>query len=136
MSLEAGLAPEEHHLAKQLSAGSCRGAISSHIPWRRALGITPSRAAIRPGPRSSGSGGAAAAAAGPRAGGAGSRSRRSSYVSSRWDSRSHAATRVIRRKVNRSHMIGDHHGQTVGRAILLVRAMDGVLGTHRDELSG
>jgi hypothetical protein len=53
------------------------------------------------------------------------------HVSSRWDRRSHEATRVIRRKVNRRHMIGDHHGRTAGRATLLVRAMDGILGTGR-----
>jgi hypothetical protein len=28
-------------------------------------------------------------------------------------------------------MIGDHHGRTAGRATLLVRAVDGILGTHR-----
>jgi hypothetical protein len=28
-------------------------------------------------------------------------------------------------------MIGDHHGRTAGSATLLVRAMDGILGTHR-----
>jgi len=27
-------------------------------------------------------------------------------------------------------MISDHHGRTAGRATLLVRAMDGILGTH------
>jgi hypothetical protein len=27
-------------------------------------------------------------------------------------------------------MIGDHHGRTAARATLLVRAMDGILGTH------
>jgi hypothetical protein len=27
-------------------------------------------------------------------------------------------------------MIGDHHGRTAGSATLLVRAMDGILGTH------
>jgi hypothetical protein len=32
------------------------------------------------------------------------------HISPRWDSRSHAATRVIRRKTNRRHMISDHHG--------------------------
>jgi hypothetical protein len=37
---------------------------------------------------------------------------------------------VIRRKTNRRHMTGDHHGRTVGSATLLVRAMDGILGTH------
>jgi hypothetical protein len=53
-----------------------------------------------------------------------------SRFASRCDSRSHAATRVIRRKTNRRNMIGDHHGQTAGSAALLVRAMDGILGTH------
>jgi hypothetical protein len=38
---------------------------------------------------------------------------------------------VIRRKTNRRHMIGDHHGRTAGRATLLLRAMDEILGTHR-----
>jgi hypothetical protein len=37
---------------------------------------------------------------------------------------------VISRKTNRRHMIGDHHGRTAGRATLLVRAVDGILGTH------
>jgi hypothetical protein len=27
-------------------------------------------------------------------------------------------------------MIGDHHGRTTGNATLLVRAMDGILGTY------
>jgi hypothetical protein len=27
-------------------------------------------------------------------------------------------------------MIGDHHGRTAGRATLLVRAVDEILGTH------
>ena len=53
------------------------------------------------------------------------------HVSSRRDSRSHATTRVIRRKTNRRHMTGDHHGQTAGMATLLVRSVDVVLGTHR-----
>jgi hypothetical protein len=30
-------------------------------------------------------------------------------------------------------MIGDHHGRTAGRATLLVRAVDEILGTHRLE---
>jgi hypothetical protein len=33
--------------------------------------------------------------------------------------------------MNRRHMIGDHRGRTAGSATLLVRAMDGILGTHR-----
>jgi DNA-binding CsgD family transcriptional regulator len=37
---------------------------------------------------------------------------------------------VIRRKTNRRHMIGDHHGRTAGGTTLLVRAVDGILGTH------
>jgi uncharacterized protein (DUF2384 family) len=52
------------------------------------------------------------------------------HVSSRRDSRSQEATRVIRRKTNRRHMIGDHHGRTAGMATLLVRSVDVVLGTH------
>ena len=31
-------------------------------------------------------------------------------------------------------MTGDHHGQTAGTATLLVRALDGLLGTHRSPL--
>ena len=53
------------------------------------------------------------------------------HASSRRDSLSHEATRVIRRKTNRRHMIGDHHGRTAGSATLLVRSMDGILGTHK-----
>ena len=74
--------------------------------------------------------GPAAAAAARRAGGAGSRSRQIRHVSSRRDSRSHEAVRVIRRKTNRRHMTGDHHAQTAGRATLLVRAVGTILGTH------
>jgi len=53
------------------------------------------------------------------------------YVSSRRHSRGHAARRVIRRNANRRHMIGDHHCQMAAGATLLLRASDGVLGTHR-----
>ena len=52
------------------------------------------------------------------------------HLSSRRDRHSHTATRVIRRNTNRRHMIGDHHGRTAGRATLLVRAADEILGTH------
>jgi len=52
-------------------------------------------------------------------------------MSSRRDSRNPAATRVIRRKANRRHMIGDHQGRTADRATLLVRTVDRILGTHR-----
>ena len=37
---------------------------------------------------------------------------------------------MIRRKTNRRHMIGDHHGQAAGRATLQVTATDEILGTH------
>jgi hypothetical protein len=40
---------------------------------------------------------------------------------------------VIRRNTNRRHMIGDHHARTAGRATMLVRAVDEILGTHRSE---
>ena len=53
------------------------------------------------------------------------------HASSRRDSRSHAASRVIRRNTNRRHMTGDHHGRSAERATLLVRTADGILGTHR-----
>ena len=37
---------------------------------------------------------------------------------------------MIRRKTNRRHMTGDHHGRTARRATLLVTATDEILGTH------
>lgn len=46
------------------------------------------------------------------------------------DSRSHEVIRVIRRKTSRRQMSGDHHGWTARRAMLLVTATDGILGTH------
>jgi len=52
------------------------------------------------------------------------------HASSRRDSRSHVVTRAMRRKTNRRHMTGDHHGRTAGRATLLLTATDGNLGTH------
>jgi hypothetical protein len=57
------------------------------------------------------------------------------HASSRRDSRSHVAIRVIRRKTNRRHMIGDHYDPTATRATLLVRTVDGILGTHKAPLS-
>ena len=33
--------------------------------------------------------------------------------------------------MNRRHMTDDHHGRTSGRATLLVRAVDEILGTHK-----
>jgi hypothetical protein len=37
---------------------------------------------------------------------------------------------MVRRNMNRRHMIDDHHGRAAGRATLLVRTVDGILGTH------
>ena len=58
------------------------------------------------------------------------------HASLRRESRSHPASRVIRGKTNRRHMIGDHHGRTAGGTTLLVRAVDGILGTHSAQGSG
>jgi hypothetical protein len=107
------------------------GVTSSRSPWRRALGITPSRVASR------------ALSAQFRFGRHGCcRCSTASWwrrikisairqASLRRDSRSHVAVRVTRRKTNRRHMTGDHHGQAAGTASLLVRAVDGILGTHK-----
>ena len=109
------------------------GVTSSRSPWRQASGITPGSAASR------------VRSAQFSFGRHGCRRRRTAswwrrikisavfHVSSRRDSRGHPASRVIRRKMNRRHMIGDHHGRSVGRATLLVRAVDAILGTHNPE---
>ncbi len=106
---------------------------SSRSPSRRAFGITPSSAASR------------ARSAQFSFGRCGCRRCRTAswwrrikisavfHVSSHRDSRSHAASRVIRRNTSRRHMIGDHHGRSAGRATQLVRAMDAILGTHSDK---
>jgi hypothetical protein len=52
------------------------------------------------------------------------------HASSRRDSRGHVITRVTKRKTNRKHMTGDHHGRAVGIATLLLTATDEILGTH------
>jgi hypothetical protein len=49
------------------------------------------------------------------------------HASSRRDSRSHEAARVIRRKTSRRQMIGGHHGRAAGRATLLFRAVDEIV---------
>ena len=103
------------------------GATSSRSPWRRAFGITPTRAA-------SSARSAHASFGRP----VGWRCRTTIWwrririsavfhASSRRDSRSHAAARVIRRNMNRRHMIGDHYGPTAWRATVLVRAVDGIV---------
>ena len=38
--------------------------------------------------------------------------------------------------MNRRHMPGDQHGRVAGRAALLVRAVDEILGTHRSGAGG
>jgi hypothetical protein len=48
--------------------------------------------------------------------------------------RMYSLTRPLRtgfRWTNRSDMIGDHHGQTAGRATPQVTPTDDILGTHR-----
>ena len=106
------------------------GVTSSRSPWRRAFGITASSDAIR------------ARSAQSSLGRRGCRRCRTAswwrrikisavfHVSSCRASRSHAASRVVRRNMNRRHRTGDHHGGTAGRATLLARAMDEILGTH------
>ena len=90
------------------------GVTSSLSPWRRALGITPSRVT------------SSARSAQFRFGRRGCRRCSTAswwrrikisairHVSSRRDSRSQVAVRVIRRKTNRKHMTGDLRGQTAG----------------------
>jgi hypothetical protein len=107
------------------------GVTSSRSPWRRAFGITPSRVTSR------------ARSAQFSFGRPGCRRCRTAswwrrikisavfQVSSRRDSRSQETARVIRRKTNRRHMTGDHHGRTSEKATLQVRAADEILGTHR-----
>jgi hypothetical protein len=107
--------------------------VSSRNPWRRPFGITPSSAASR------------ARSAQVSFGRRGCRRCRTAswwrrikisavfHASSRRDSRSHAANRVANRNTNRGHMNRDHDGRSAGRATLLVRAVDAILGTHRSE---
>src|ERR1039458_878622 len=106
------------------------GLTSSRSRWRRAFGIKPSRAASR------------ARSAQFSFGRPGCRRCRTAswwrrikisavfQVSSRRDSRSQEAARGVRKKPNRRHMTGDHHGRTSEKATLLVRAADEILGTH------
>jgi hypothetical protein len=43
---------------------------------------------------------------------------------------------MLRRKTNRRHMTGDHHGRAAGRATLLVTQTDEILGSHRNRERG
>ena len=93
------------------------GVTSSRSPWRRAFGITLSRTA------------SSARSSQFRSGRRGCcRCRTASWwrrikisavchASSRRDSCNHEATRVIRRKTNRRHMTGDHHGRGIGEQL-------------------
>ena len=124
------LAAQRRRMMSRCQRRIVSGVTSSRSPCRRAFGITASRVASR------------ARSAQSRFGRRGCRRcstaswwRRSRisavcHASSRRDSRSHEVIRVIRRKTNRRHMTGDHHGRTAGRATLLVTAVDGILGTH------
>jgi hypothetical protein len=47
------------------------------------------------------------------------------HISSRRDSRSPSATRVIRRNTNRRHTIGDHHGRMAARSMGMARVRSG-----------
>ena len=112
------------------------GVTSSRIPWRRAFGITLSRVASRARSAQFRFGRRACRCC--RTASWGRRIKISAvfHVSLRRHSRSHTAARVIRRKTNRRPMIDDHQGPSAGRANLLARAMDGILGTHRQLLPG
>ena len=107
------------------------GVTSRCSPWQRAFGITASRVA-----RSARSAQSSLGRRGYRRCRTASRRRRIKIsavfqVSSRRDSRSQEAARVVRRKTNRRHMTGDHQGRTSEKATLQVRAADEILGTHR-----
>jgi hypothetical protein len=105
------------------------GVTSSRSPWRRVWGIRLSRVVSSARSAQFTFGRRGCCRCSTRAGGAGSRSLRSS-MPPRAGTAAAAASRVIRRKTNRRHMIGDHHGRTAGGTTLLVRAVDGILGTH------
>ena len=125
------LAAQRRRMMSRCQRRTVSGVTSSRSAWRRAFGITASRVASSARSAQSRFGRRGCAVAGRRAGGAGSGSLRSSMLPHAGTSRSHAVSRVIRRKTNRRHMTGDHHGRTARRATLLVTATDEILGTHR-----
>ena len=124
------LAAQRRRTMSRCQRKTVSGVISSRSAWRCAFGITVSRAA------------SSARSAQSRFGRRGCRRCRTAswwrrikisavfHASSRRDSRSHEAIRVIRRKKSRRHMSGDHHGWTARRATLLVTATEDILGTH------
>jgi hypothetical protein len=124
------LAAQRQRAMPRCQRGTVSGVTSSRSAWRRAFGITASRVASSARPAQS------------RFGRRGCRRCRTAswwrrikisaifHASSRRDSRSHEGIRVIRRKMNRRHMTGDHHGRPASRATLPVTATDEILGTH------
>jgi len=125
------MAAERRRTMSRCQRRTVTGVTSSRSPWRRTFGITLSRVA-----RSARSAQFSFGRRGCRRCRTVSWWRRIKisavfHVSSRRDSRSHVASRMIRRNTNRRHMIDDHHGPNAWRANLLVRAVDGILGTHR-----
>ena len=93
------------------------GVTRSRSPWRRALGITPSSAARRARSAQFSFGRRICRLC--RTASWWRRIKISAvfHVSSRRDSRSPAASRVIRRNTNRRHMIADHHRGTPGEQL-------------------
>jgi hypothetical protein len=84
------------------------GVTSSRSPWRRAFGITPTRAASSARSVHASFGRPADWRCRTTIWWRRIRISAVFHASSRRDSRSHAATRVISRNTNRRHMIGDH----------------------------
>ena len=115
------------------------GVTRSRSPWRRAFGITPSSAAI-----SARSAQFSLRRRGRRRCRTASWWRRIKisavfHVSSRLDSRSHAASRVIRRNTNRRHMFGDHHRGEPGEQLCWSEPwirFSARTGTHRHAQDG
>jgi hypothetical protein len=124
------LAAQRRRTMSRCQRRTVSGVTSSRRPGRFAFGITLSRAA------------SSALSAQVRCGRRGCRRCRTAswwrrikisavfHASSRWDSLSHAVTRVRRRKANCRHMTADHHGRASDGATLLIRALDAILGTH------
>ena len=108
------LAAQRRRTMSRCQRRTVSGVTSSRSAWRRAFGITGSRVA------------SSARSAQSRFGRRGCRRCRTAswwrrikisaifHASSRRDSRSDEVIRVIRRKTNRRHMTGDHHGRRQG----------------------
>ena len=115
------LAAQRRRMMSRCQRRIVSGVTSSRSPWRRAFGITLSRVTSR------------ARSAQFRLGRHVCRRCRTAswwrrikisavfQVSSRRDSRSQEAARVVRRKTNRRHITDDHHGRTSEKATLLIK---------------